>query len=96
MLWNVSNRHCKYVIKVVFLIHYFNKKKIQEDKIDYRFLELAMKTKNTCIATALNHNVLQSIKKSFDDIHLDSKVYQISKFHNCHYASSDVRFGHVT
>ena len=38
---------------------------------------MALKTKNSCILTALNQNVLRSIKKSFDDVLLDAKIYRI-------------------
>ena len=52
--------------------------KFQEDRVDFRPWKLALKTKNSCFLTALNQNILQDVKKSFDDVHLDAKFYFIS------------------
>ena len=39
---------------------------------------MAPKIKKCCFLTALNQKVLQDIKKSFEDVHLDAKIYWIS------------------
>ena len=38
-------------------------------------LKLAAKIEKCCFLTALNQKVLQDIKKSLEDIHLDAKIY---------------------
>ena len=40
--------------------------------------KLALKTKNSRFLKALNQTVLQYIRKSFEDVHLDEKIYLIS------------------
>ena len=48
-----------------------------EDKVDFRPWKLALKIEKCCFLTALNQKVLQGIKKSLEDVHLDAKIYWI-------------------
>ena len=63
------------LMKVVLLTQY---SKFLEDKVDFRPWKLAPKTKSSRFLKALNQTVLQDIKKPFEDVHLDAKVYRIS------------------
>ena len=54
------------------------KNKFQDDKVDSIPWKVASKTKNSLLLTALNQMVLKDIKKSFEDVHLDAKIYWVS------------------
>ena len=66
----------KPLIKIVLLTQYSNKKK------NFSKIELILdpenwqkKQKNSQYLKALNQTVLQDIKKSFEDVHLDAKFF---------------------
>ena len=64
------------LIKVVHLIQYSNQKTaFKEHKVDLRPWKLVKKTKTVHHLTTLDQKVLQDIKKSFEDAHLDAKIY---------------------
>ena len=50
---------------------------------------MKIETWNSCFFTDLSQKVLKDIKKSFEIVHLDAKIYSISpaslKFHNVHH-----------
>ena len=52
--------------------------KLQEDENNFRLCKLALKTENSCFLTSLIQKFLRGIKKSFEDVHFDTKLYWIS------------------
>ena len=67
------------LIKVVLLTQFSNKKQnFRKIKLILDLENWQQKRKNSRFLKALNQTVLQDIKKSFEDVHLNVKVYQIS------------------
>ena len=51
---------------------------IQEDWIDFWPPKLTLKTENVQFLTVFNQKLLQDIKKSSEEVHLDAQIYWIS------------------
>ena len=65
------------LIKVVYLIQCSKRNKFQNDEDDFRPGKSVPKIEKWCFLKAPNQKVLQDIKKSFEDGHLDVKIYLI-------------------
>ena len=66
----------RYIVqKVVHLIQYPNKKTNFKEMKLISTLKIGTQNLKMLFFTAMNQKVLQGIKKSFDDVHLDVKIY---------------------